>query len=259
MRSATWTLLLLLGCPTGPVDGDPTPDDDDSAPADDDDSSWVNDDDDSSLVDDDDSAPLPLPGFGDIDGACGVIEPKQLDSTSPWHFDNELDFGDAAYDFDLLSEGGQEIWNDGNLGGDSIYSEIFAFEVLHRCELAVLLKTETEIAYDDDGGKKTDLLVEIDGDRVGVSVTRALGWPPEEPWTLEQADDLLRDKLADIPLSTANVSAEDAWDKQILHVLAYSPEHAALIEQAWEGLEPALRGDTIVLSTATEGQDGFLY
>ncbi len=63
--------------------------------------------------------------------------------------------------------------------------------MLYRCELAVLLKTEAEIVYRDDGGKKTDLLVEMDAAKIGVSVTRAYGWPPEDPYTVEDATALL--------------------------------------------------------------------
>ena len=39
-----------------------------------------------------------------------------------------------------------------------MYSEVFAYEWLARCEQATLLKTETEIVY-DVVGKKADILV----------------------------------------------------------------------------------------------------
>ena len=153
----------------------------------------------------------------------------------------------------------RQIWDDGNLGGSSLYSEVVAFEVLNRCEGAALLKTEGEITYSDPDSKKTDLLVDFSGVRIGVSVTRAVGWPREDPWTVEQAEDLLADKLADIPLSTAAVSAEDAWSRQILSVIAWSPDHAAAIETAWLTLDAALTLDTIVYVTATDGDDAFVY
>ena len=65
---------------------------------------------------------------------------------------NTIDFGDNPYDtsdYALLTAGGQEIIDDGNAGGSSLYSEVFAYEVLSRCEGAMLLKTETEVIYDD--------------------------------------------------------------------------------------------------------------
>ena len=200
----------------------------------------------------------PLDGQGVLSGECGELGPEEFDSSDSFFFRNTLTF-EEPLDEENLSEGGEKVLNDGNLGGSSIWSEVFSFEVLYRCELATLEKTEAEIDYNDPGGKKTDLLVEIDGYAVGVSVTRAYAWPPEEPYTLEQATALLEDKLADIPLSTANVSSEDMWTRQILHVLAYTPEHASRIQESYESLSSEIKGDTILFVTETEGDDAFMY
>lgn len=134
-----------------------------------------------------------------------------------------------------------------------------AFEVLYRCEGAALRKTEGEIEYQDDGGKKTDMLVELDGRRIGVSVTRAYVWENEDDYTIDEATGLLTDKLGDILLSSANVSDTDAWDKQVLAVLAYAPDYAAAIEAAWPLLDAEVRADTILWVTVTEGDDAFIY
>jgi len=270
-----WLLLLLLllpaglGCPTS------SPDDDDSAPADDDDSvvpddddsvapdddDSVPDDDDSSGADDDDSSSLPdvpLPGLGDISGDCGLIDDELL-SGAPYLFANVLDMGASEFDYDLLTEGGQEVWDDDNLGGSSLESEVMAYEVLARCELADLVKTESEILYIDEGGKKTDILVEITGIRIGVSVTRAYAWPEDAPYTIEQATGLLNDKLADVLLSSANVDPADAWAKQILHVMAFTADHGGSIQAAWADIEPSVKADTLLVVTVTDGNDDFIY
>jgi hypothetical protein len=203
---------------------------------------------------------LPLAGLGTLSGDCGdVLGTDELSGSTPSIFVNTLDLGTDGFDTAQLSVGGTEVWDDGNLGGSSAESEVIAFEVLYRCELASLLKTETEISYVDEGGKKTDLLVEIDGIDLGVSVTRAYGWPPEDPYTVEQATVLLEDKLGDIPLSSANVASEDAWTKQILSVIAYTPDHAASIATAWAALDAEVQGDTVLFVTATEGDDEALY
>ncbi|MBK9370967.1 MAG: hypothetical protein IPN01_32535 [Deltaproteobacteria bacterium] len=47
--------------------------------------------------------------------------------------------------------------------------------------------------------------------------------------------------------------------KQLLSILAYTPEHAALIEESWLTLDAELRGDAILIVTATEGDDEELY
>jgi hypothetical protein len=203
---------------------------------------------------------VPLAGFGVIMGSCGELDPPELVAMSPpQKVDNSLDFAMMPFDYAALTVGGQKIYDDGNLGGSSLYSEIFAYEVLYRCELATLLKTETEIVYTNVGGKKTDLLVEIDGLKIGVSVTRGYHFPPNTPYMVSQAQALLEDKLSDILLSSANVSAGDAWNKQILHILAYEPQHVTALQTAWGLLDPAIVADTIVLVTLTDGDDAFIY
>jgi hypothetical protein len=204
-------------------------------------------------------AAVPLPGFGDITGDCGVLDAMEIQSDAPFVFRGSIDFGMQVYDYSVLSPGGQKIYDDGNLGGSSLESEIISYEVLYRCELADLLKTESEVLYQDPAGKKTDLLVTIDAFKVGVSVTRAFGFPPDAPYTQQQAYDLLMKKLSDIPLSTANVDPTDAWEKQILHVIAYTSAHADTLELAYATIDPTVRADTVLLITVTEGDDAFIY
>lgn len=206
-----------------------------------------------------DAGGVPLPGFGAISGDCGPIDATEILSPNPYSFDTNIDFGTLTFDTNALSVGGKKIWDAGNLGGSSIHSEIFSYEVLYRCELATLLKTEGEVAYTDTGGKKTDLLVEIDGYKVGVSVTRAFIYPPGTPYTQSAAQALLEKKLGDILLSTQNVKPEDAWKKQILHVLAYDKQHRDALAQAYPLVAPATRADTIVMVTITDGNDAFMY
>ena len=182
-----------------------------------------------------------------------------LDDSGPALLRNAISLTDVGFDEDWLSEGGLQVYEDGNLGGSSLYSEVYAFEVLHRCEDAALLKTEAEIDYVDDGGKKTDLIVSLDDQVLGVSVTRAYGYPPEDPYTVEQAQDLLEDKLADVLLSTENGADADAWERQILHIIAYESGHADSVEAAWSDVDDAVRADTVVVVTVSDGEDAFLY
>ncbi len=174
-------------------------------------------------------------------------------------FVNAIDFADGGFDYDLLTEGGQEVHDDGNLGGNSLFSEVVSFDVLARCDGAQLLKTESEIDYVDDMGPKTDLLVELADARVGVSVTRAVAFPFEDPYGVEAATGLLEDKLQGVLDSTANVAPQDAWGKQILHVIAYGPMHAQSLQTAYGGVSEALRADTILLISVTDGDDAFIY
>lgn len=207
------------------------------------------------------AAMLPLDGFGVLTGDCDVID-DEITSQDSFIFENSIDFGMDPYDdMDLmkLSEGGQTMIEKGNAGGSSLYSEVCAYEVLYRCEEAVLLKTETEIQYEGASGKITDLLVEIDGQKVGVSVVRAFAFPFEDPYPIEEAERILDDKLSDIQLSSARVKEEDRWVKQILSVIAYTEQHAMQIRMAYDQLDASVKSDTILVVTVTEGEDRPLY
>jgi hypothetical protein len=70
---------------------------------------------------------------------------------------------------------------------------------------------------------------------------------------------VLTGKLEGIAESTANVSDADRWQKQILHVFAFSADHATVLEAAWQDLPADLRGDTLVLVSVTDGSDAFVY
>lgn len=203
---------------------------------------------------------LPLSGFGAISGTCGVLD-DELTSDTFHLVRNHLDFATDPFDDadeSLLTEGGLTIHDSENAGGSSVDSEVFAFEMLARCELATLVATEIQIVYAPTTSKKTDILVGIDGLKIGVSVLRAADFP-YNPYSLTNATTKLTDKLNGIAESTANVVPEQKWVKQILHVLAQSDAHADLATQAWDALDAGLKGDTILLLTVTDGEDAFLY
>jgi hypothetical protein len=201
---------------------------------------------------------VPLDGFGDITGACGVLDEMVWSSTDSVLFRNAIDLGVPDFDYGALSVGGQKIFDDGNLGGNSLHSEVFSYEVLYRCELAQLLKTEAEIQYVDLGGKKTDLLVFMNSRKVGVSVTRAYYyWPGPLPYA--DAYSLLVDKCADVLLSADNADPVDAWARSMLHVIAYGPEDADVIETAYAAMDATMVDETILLVTVTDGNDEYIY
>ena len=206
-----------------------------------------------------DAGGLPLAGFGDLSGDCDVLD-DELTAAGPSRFQSAIDFAVGFSDEEAgqLTEGGRTMLAEGNAGGSSLYSEVFAFELLARCELAPLVKTETEVDYDQPGAI-TDLLVSIDGEKIGVSVTRAVGYPFDDPYTAGQAEELLERKLEDILESSAHVSAGDRWQKQILAVVAYGAGHAASLTAALDQIDAETRADTIVWILVTDGADDFIY
>lgn len=205
-------------------------------------------------------APAATP-FGELSGMCGVLMEMDMTSATPMIVRDTFTFARQYVDptdRPLLTEGGRHLAETPNAGGSSVLSEVFAYEQLARCELATLLKTETEIVYDQTG-KITDLEVMVDGHKIGVSVTRAVAYPFGSTYTLSAATTLITRKLEDIQLSTANVSDQDQWDKQILAILAWDGTAADTMAQAWAALDPTVKADTIVVITTTDGEDLFIY
>jgi hypothetical protein len=208
--------------------------------------------------------PVPLAGFGAITGMCGVLAEAELTGAAPLLFGGDLDFAADRYDDPAdraaLTAGGLEIILDGNAGGSSVYSEVFAFEVLARCELATLVASENEIQYVPPDSKKADLLVSIDGHRIGVSVTRAVTFPFDTGvYTMAAATELIERKLDDIQVAQANAIDEDRWDKSMLATLAINAQHAEVFAAAWAAQDEQTRADTIVIVFTTSGDDLFIY
>lgn len=200
-------------------------------------------------------------GFGDLNGMCGVLMATDLTGADPEIVRATMTFARAysdPADRPLLTPGGQHLAETPNAGGSSGLSEIFAYEQLARCEHASLLKTETEIMYDGTG-KITDLEVEMSGQKIGVSVTRAQSYPLGSPYTLSAASTLITRKLDDIQASTAHVSGADKWTKQVLAILAWDSAAADTMAQAWTMADATVKADTIVIITTTNGEDTFIY
>lgn len=200
--------------------------------------------------------------LGTLGGACNQVMAELASSSPSLYFDTLGFVSGEQYAPAALSTGGVTLYNTPNAGGSSTESEVMSFEVLHFCEGATLLKTETEIAYDaaPDGGSNaiTDILVEIDGKRVGVSVTRAYKPQSQGAQTDTEVKGLLEKKLTGINASSLRVSAGDKWVKQILHVFAATTASRDAIERVWPTIDTTLRADTIVLVTTTTG-GGFIY
>jgi hypothetical protein len=198
--------------------------------------------------------------LGTLTGACPLLS-AELQSTQPSIHENAVTFVPGeTYARDQLSSGGQRLFDTPNAGGSSAESEVMSYEVLHFCEGATLLKTETEIGYDqtsDAGNSITDILLEFHGLKIGVSVTRAY-----KPAPLVMGDpevkSLLEKKLHGINVSSRRVLPQDAWVKQILHVFVANEAMAASVKRVLPTIDAATRADTIVVLTRTQG-GGFVY
>ena len=201
-------------------------------------------------------------GFGVLRGDLGAL-PSELTSPSPSRFDTRVDFGtdpfDEPADVALLTADAQEVYaENGASGGSSLLSQVFSMDTLVRGEGAVLLGTESEIVYDVSGAR-VDMLISVDGVKLGVSVTRAFAFPMGTPISVAQAESLLQSKLDDLIESRMNVSAADAWTKGLLHVFTPSDGDRASLLTALATIAPVTLSDTIVIITVTDGADDPLY
>jgi hypothetical protein len=199
--------------------------------------------------------------LGTLSGSCGALRARLANPAAALDRDLLIFQAGEVYAKTSLSPDGQRLFDTPNAGGSSTESEAMSMEVLRACEGAKLLKTETEILYappDDAGGNAiTDILVEIDGKKVGVSVTRAYK-PKTQTFSDVEIAALLTKKLDGINHSSTRVLAADKWVRQILHVFAVDRAASDGVERVWKTLSSALRADTLILVTETRG-GGFIY
>eukprot|EP01115_Flamella_aegyptia_P008759 TRINITY_DN3653_c0_g1_i1.p1 TRINITY_DN3653_c0_g1~~TRINITY_DN3653_c0_g1_i1.p1 ORF type:complete len:151 (+),score=38.07 TRINITY_DN3653_c0_g1_i1:479-931(+) len=139
-----------------------------------------------------------------------------------------------------MSEGAQKIYDTPNAGGKSVWSEAMSFEIIGLLFNAKLSKTEMELEYWPMGSKITDYSVDIQGQKFGVSVTRAMKF--KGIFTEEDATDLLKKKLYGITVSSKNVIGE-VWTKQILHVWTEKKYMCDVLMSAFEKMDTELKSN----------------
>lgn len=202
-----------------------------------------------------DAAPGPLETpWGPIEGeACGTLT-QALDAPTPSFHVTTWTFEAETFDPTPLAPGPQQRFEGPNAGGSSKCSEVMSMTWLIECEGAAFYKTETQIIY-DVAGSITDYEMIVDGDKIGVSVTRAYLGPFDMTYTEADATTLLTGKLEGVNESTLNVSDGDAWTKQILHIWTLQPTWVPILKTVWDGLDPALKADTVLLVTVESGSD----
>lgn len=198
-------------------------------------------------------------------GTCGVLDTELTDAEPHW-IQNSATFPDGWNISRVmeLSSGAQQILSEGTAGGSSGYSEAFAFEMLERCEGASLVASETMIRYSVGmPGSITDILVQIDGMKVGVSVSRAVTvtgmCTRGDTYALSEATRILENKLNGIRESSMLVHPDYRWVKQILFIYADTEAHATVLRAAWDALDPEVRADTVMYVSVSEELDAFLY
>eukprot|EP01064_Diplonema_japonicum_P035899 TRINITY_DN78_c2_g6_i1.p1 TRINITY_DN78_c2_g6~~TRINITY_DN78_c2_g6_i1.p1 ORF type:complete len:366 (+),score=32.83 TRINITY_DN78_c2_g6_i1:279-1376(+) len=150
-----------------------------------------------------------------------------------------------------LSRAGVKLRDTPNAGGASVRSEVMSIEVLQRAFSASLKASEMEVNYYPPNGPITDFVCEINGENLGVSVTRAFHFRGQEHFCPEDARRLLRKKLEGVVKSTKTVLFPE-FRRQILHVWCKSKRIAELLEKEYYRLRSAVRSNTVLFVTVCE-------
>jgi hypothetical protein len=148
-----------------------------------------------------------------------------------------------------------------NAGGASVVSEALSMEVLHKTMMADNVLTELEVSYWSDAWKKVDYICRIDGKRVGVSVTRAMGHPMPYLFTSSDADRLLEKKLYGLVVARAGIKKSQRYDRSILHVWCQTKGIEELVKIAFDRktVELDIHNDIALFTTIAVNADYLFY
>lgn len=123
-----------------------------------------------------------------------------------------------------------------NAGGSSAISEALSIEYFVTIFHASNVLLEMEIDYWIDY-KMVDFICTIGHQRVGVSVTRALGYPTVDDFDYDDAVQLLEKKITGLIIARNSVSKHHRFFKSVLHIWCQSAHIVQLIDQAYSAFQ----------------------
>jgi len=124
-----------------------------------------------------------------------------------------------------------------NAGGKSEVSEALSIQYFYEKYAATNILLEKEVDYRFYNCKMVDFVCSIGEVRLGVSVTRAMGFPNPEKFEMENAEHLLRKKLFGLIVARNAVNKQHRFFKSILHVFCQTPHIAELLTEAYAALD----------------------
>lgn len=132
-----------------------------------------------------------------------------------------------------LGPDAHQILDEPNAGGASVVSEALSAEYMGRRFGANGVVTEMQIPYFSPDWKKVDYLTTIYNERVGVSVTRAMGFPSPSVFNMEDAVRLCEKKLNGLVVARAGISPSVGYCRSILHCWCQDRRIAELMAEAF--------------------------
>lgn len=122
-----------------------------------------------------------------------------------------------------------------NAGGASRYSEAMSIHYMNARFGAKGFILENEVEYWIQY-KMCDFIAVIHGQNIGISVTRAMGFPTPSKFTIKSADLLLKKKMHGLIIARDGVSGKHEFYKSILHIWCQTTRIATLLNEAHKRL-----------------------
>ena len=143
-----------------------------------------------------------------------------------------------------------------NAGGKSVLSEMLSIQYFQTVYGATNVLLEMEVEYWCEY-RMVDFVCEVGGRRVGVSVTRAMQWNPNIPFTLESARYLLNKKLYGLVVARNAVIKGQRFFNSVLHCFCMTERIAELMREAYDELEGTMgvRGVMMMILTVYENHE----
>lgn len=119
-----------------------------------------------------------------------------------------------------------------NAGGHSDVSEMYSIEHYIRLYGATDVIFEMNVEYWIDY-KMVDYICTVNNQRIGVSVTRAMGYPTADYFTKQKGVELLNKKLFGLIVARNATTQKHTFYKSILHVWCQNQRIADILEKVY--------------------------
>lgn len=132
----------------------------------------------------------------------------------------------------LNTKTAEESRHEQNAGGRSDVSEMYSIEYYIRSYGASDVIFEMNVEYWIEY-KMVDYVCTVNNQRMGVSVTRAMGYPTAEYFTRQKGIELLNKKLFGLIVARNSTTERHTFFKSILHVWCQNQRIADILEKVY--------------------------
>lgn len=155
----------------------------------------------------------------------------------------------------MLGQDATRVRTESNAGGTSTISECLSVEYFVRRFQARDIVTEMEVEYCSFNWKKVDYICTLYGQRVGISVTRAMSFPDPKDFSAQMAYRLLHKKLFGLVVARHGVSKRHSFSQCILHVWCETQQTADLMQREYDAVsrELDIADDVVMVLTVADG------